>query len=300
MSASVSQPSLPLNFAVSVGDVDAWRAEIAELDTRLLEITARRERLKQRIEAAGALFALLDAPAPPTAVADAGPVAEDADESLRQAGGCASESGGSRSSGAETDENEEESNSETQQAKGPTFVSAVTEGVYAAESGVVPYQLKAALLRTDLAERLTESDKGFYHAIDRLARRGVIIRYKGRLFSPDALDRFKAMVAAGLLRDEVPKPPSHSPMGDAILQIVAMKPGIGGGHIIAKLKENPEFAAALTPHSTGAFNVISRLTKRRQIVKVERGYFVPGDAPEESARAPDGRDETIMEGVAPA
>lgn len=295
MSDPVSQLPLPLGFAVSVADVDRWRAEAMELESQIVELAARRDRLKQMIGAAVALFSLMDVPpvqsraaaggadrpsgTPPdaetpapvfgAALVDAAPVVE--------AGVEAPAAGPVPTDTAITDEDDDEGDTpDDRQAGKPGMTRAVRDGVYAAEAGVAPFELKASLLRPEsgVAERLGTSDKGFYNAIDRLARRDVIIRRHGRLFSPEALSRFEEAVAAGQLFGEVPKHPSHSPMGDAILQIVTANPGIFGGHIIVKLKENPEFAAALNPHSTGAYNIIARLVKRGQLKKLGKGYYV--------------------------
>jgi hypothetical protein len=64
-------------------------------------------------------------------------------------------------------------------------------------------------------------------------------------------------------------------MGEAIMAIVRANPGISGGSIIIKLREDPEFDAALTPHNSGAYNVIARLVLRRQLRKTgDKRYFI--------------------------
>jgi hypothetical protein len=156
-----------------------------------------------------------------------------------------------------------------------SFVSAVRKLVFSADLGIAPHEAKSVLAKTPLSERLGQSDKGFYHAIDRLAARNEIIRHNGRMFSPVAYERFKKAVAAGEIKDEAPRIASHSPMGEAIMAIVRANPGISGGSIIIKLREDPEFDAALTPHNSGAYNVIARLVLRRQLRKTgDKRYFI--------------------------
>lgn len=65
-------------------------------------------------------------------------------------------------------------------------------------------------------------------------------------------------------------------MGEAILKIVGASAGVLSKQVIVELRKNPEFNAALTPHQTGAFNIIARLVKRRQILRRDDGGLEAG------------------------
>ena len=221
------QAALPFRFGVTVGDVEGWQASVAIIDEQVAALAEQRKKLTDRIDAAHALFALLDMPpsvsvpletalskvAPP--LVEIGEVSRETDDSL-------------------------------------SIIAAVRGVVLGKLDGIVPWEAKRLLMQGPLASRLTASDKGFYNAISRLANKGEIVRHHGRLYGPRELEGFLSRVAAGDVDDEPSAGPQpHSPMGHAIAEIVNSQPGIRGGEIIARLRSDPEFAAALMPHTTG-------------------------------------------------
>jgi hypothetical protein len=172
-----------------------------------------------------------------------------------------------------------------------TYKEAVREVVYAHDR-IAPYTVKEMLLRGPLGERLTESDKGFYHAISRLAEAGEIVRHNGWLLSPENYKLHMERVRAREIEDDKPLPPTRSPMGEAILEYVNGHPGAASKDVIASLKKNTDFAAALEPNSTLAYNIIARLAKRKQIIKTGgKLYPLDHEANEPSSGEPaDGSD----------
>lgn len=252
-------PKRPQARIVTGADVEVWRDEVNQIAEQARQLEERRVKLVSRIEAALVLFDLLDDP--PAVGSDANeeePALSGAQEELvLEASG---------------DEADADSSDESLQ----TFTAAVHEVVRDASEGIAPWEVKRIIGEGPLGVRLDKSDKAFYNAVSRLAGRGSIIRHNGKLFFPEKLESFLERVAAGLAFDKEAKPPTaHSPMGEAIKAIVAEQPGVKGGEIIRKLKQNPEFAAALTPHTNGAFNIIARLVSRGQISRVGRDYY-PG------------------------
>lgn len=159
------------------------------------------------------------------------------------------------------------------------WIDAIRTWISAAPLGVTHPELRAQIdAHPALSTRFTQSDKGYYGSIARLAAKREIIKHNGRLFTPDAFERFKGEVAAGKVEDEPPVTTAHSPMGEAILDIVGRSApgGILGKDIINELRRDPEFNAALTPHHTGAYNIIARLVKRNQILRRDDGLCLPG------------------------
>lgn len=158
-----------------------------------------------------------------------------------------------------------------------SWISAVNLHVYAAPLGLTMAELRDEIENGPLAKKFRASSKGYYHALTRLAQRQELVRHNGRVFSPNAYKEYQRKVRAGELADETP--PHHnaySPMGEAILDIVAANPGIAGKQIIQELRTDPEFNATLTPHQTGAFNIIARLVRRKQIARFDDGTCHPG------------------------
>lgn len=260
MTTPNSQPSLPPSFGVTVGDVETWRIDVARHEEQIRDLSSKRDKLLARIEAAHSLFSMFDMspaetgrganPAEDASAPAPSPSAPDPDGEAEQVG-------------------EVEVEPET---GGLSFVSAVRSIVGTADDGIVIAAVKSRVAMGPLGKRLSQSNKGFYNAVSRLANRGEIIRYNGRLFTHEAYAKFKRRVRAGLVADDAPKHAVHSPMGEAILAIVKDAPGIKGGDIITALRINPEFNAALYPHQTGAYNIISRLVLRKQIKKTGREY----------------------------
>lgn len=255
-----SRPKRPQTVAVTGADVETWRDEVDRIAEQARQLEERRVKLVALIEAASALFNLLDEPV----IVDEQGV-----------GGDQPASGGAQEHVQEgASDQEQETDPDLNTGSNGTFVSAVRDAVYTASEGIAVWELKRTIADGPLGARLDKSDKGFHHAVSRLTGRGIIVRHNSKLFSPDGLRKFLERVAAGLSVDSEAKTPmAYSPMGEAVKKIVSDQPGIAGGELIRKLKQDPEFAAALNPHTTGAYNVIARLVSRGQISKRDREYY---------------------------
>ncbi|MGQ3039853.1 MAG: hypothetical protein ACT6TH_07140 [Brevundimonas sp.] len=160
------------------------------------------------------------------------------------------------------------------------WVDLVRQWVGAAFDGLSYAELRALIDKHPaIADRFALSDKGYYNALSRLVNRGELVRHNGRLFSAEAFERYRRKVATGVIADlPAPMPSAHSPMGEAVMDIVwaSRESGIVGKDVIATLRTDPEFNASLTPHTSGAYNVIARLTKRAQLIRRDDGLIFPG------------------------
>lgn len=165
-----------------------------------------------------------------------------------------------------------------------SWPAVIRDWVYAGTGGLSPVELKAMIEADEaLRKRFNESEKGYYHGLSRLQKSGTIIRHKGRYYSPVTFADHQKRVASGEVSDEPVQTFGHSPMGEAVLDIVYTLPGIKGSEIIRELRTDAEFDATLTPHTTGAYNVISRLV-RRKLIRREGQQCYPG--PEMPPRDP--------------
>lgn len=233
--------------------VARWEDDLRRAHEQMDELAGVATKIANRIALARAL--LSDTPTLPAAPSQALPVAPDAPPPQRNA----------------------------LQRKG-TWAFALRRWIYSAPAGMTSAELRAAVDTDPIySARLAESEKGYYHALSRLRAAGVIVQHKGRHYSPAAYKDHLDRVAAGEATDEPVTAYSHSPMGEAILDIVASSPGIKGAEIVRRLRSDPEFDAALTPHKTGAFNVIARLARRR-LLQRDGGHCSPG--PEMPPRDP--------------
>ncbi|MDP3740159.1 MAG: hypothetical protein Q8R02_22430 [Hyphomonadaceae bacterium] len=160
-----------------------------------------------------------------------------------------------------------------------TWVAAVAAWVASTPAGMTHAELKSQMLSTEWGPKFRESEKGYYNALSRLQNRGVIKKHGNRLYTAEALENYLKAVAQGRITE---KPEaivgSYSPMGEAVLDIVYRNrfKGVRAPDIVAELQNDVEFKATLTPHRTGAFNIVARLVRRKQIVKGADGLCFPG------------------------
>jgi len=156
-----------------------------------------------------------------------------------------------------------------------SFVTAVRGIVNGASGRLAPWEIKERIAATPLRQKLEASDKGFYNAISRLVEREEIKRHNGWLLSIQNYAAYMAAIQSGEVKDTAAVQPNRSsPMGDAILAFVNARKGVTSRDIIDHLMADAEFAAALSPHRTGAFNIIARLVRRHQILK-KKGKLYP-------------------------
>jgi hypothetical protein len=255
----------PARVVLTVDDVRQWKADLLATTARINELSETRAELERKL-AAAALFIDLD-----SVEADAG-------------GDVAASSGALPEPVAEPSPIPASAALpmvlSAERRRPPTamkWADVVLEGVSAADLGLTYAEMRKFASKSSLGERLEQSDKGYHNAIGRLARSGEIIREHGRLFTPDAYKRFMKAVEAGEATTTVVQPMAYSPMGEAILNIVAAQPGaLNGKGVITELRRNPEFNAALTPHETGAYNIIARLVRRKHLARRDDGTLLPG------------------------
>lgn len=161
-------------------------------------------------------------------------------------------------------------------AREGTWGASIRKWLYDSPTGLSPAQMRA-LIREDeeLRERFAASDKGFYNALSRLKNAKEVRVRNGYYYSPKAFSELPPEDPASQRFEGVPATTRHSPMGEAILDIVTASPGITGSEIIRRLRTDPEFAAALSPHDSGAYNILARLARRGQVIR-EATVCYPG------------------------
>lgn len=259
----------PNKLVLTLAHLDQWRGDLQRIDAAIAGLQSERVAAERKIAAAEFLF--LEAPQDLVAV-DLGeqPAIQAEDEE------------------APVDELASDANAfnltppdgkplRRRKRQGLGFKDVILEAVASAEMGLSYAELRSAVLASPLGPKLIESDKGYHNALSRLAQAEDVIRDHGRVFTPEAFPRFMAAVERGEASTTVSQPMAHSPMGEAIVKIVGAGPGrYNGKAIIGELRKDPEFNASLTPHETGAYNIIARLVRRGQIVRRDDGLILPG------------------------
>jgi hypothetical protein len=157
----------------------------------------------------------------------------------------------------------------------------ITKIAYRFDHGLTNDEVKAELRKTPLNPELDNRDsvRRFYQTVTRLNKRGTIVYHNGRVFSPEAYDRFQRDLEAGLVDDERPIAKGHySHMGEAIIEIVTNS-GIGLRRydLTAELDKNPIFSESLNKHPSVFYNTAAHLIKRGRLEKVGDIYRIPTD-----------------------
>jgi len=252
----MSQPTDSPQVLLTSGDVQALAdevgrlsAEIAEIDARRKEIEARRDQMAARIDKIRELMAALgledrlsaalqEAHSAKIEAPDTGP--SDADDEVRS-----------------------------------PWNAAVIEGL---RSG--PYEsltssgLRAYIEAGPLANMLKVSDKGYYHAIRRLALRGDITKEYGRLFTKDGLARYGEDGCPHLHDMDEPRNARKSPMADEIAAFLRANGGVARARdIVSHLLTVPQFSGPVGRNKSSAYNVLARLVSRKQLNREEGGSY---------------------------
>jgi len=155
--------------------------------------------------------------------------------------------------------------------------------------GLVHAELRSEVAKSELADRLAKSDKGFYGAIAKLADQDppLLVKYKGRLFDPVTYRKFKADVAAGRVADleELPHMGNASPFRDAILDVMksSFPDGATSTEIIEELKKNPALISTVLRHPTHTYNVLARMIDNKELTKWDTGKYVLGPKQQQAA-----------------
>ncbi|MFH1159258.1 MAG: hypothetical protein V1721_10345 [Pseudomonadota bacterium] len=167
-----------------------------------------------------------------------------------------------------------EKNTITKRAGKDTWTYTILKIITEANHGLTYREVKEKIRKTSLAKRLESSEQGFYNAILRLADRDEkIVRHNGRLFTPEAYERFQKDVAAGLIKDEKPLHSGHphrSPMGEAITEYLnkIYPRSVNSKELEKEMMKTPDFHQSLR-HKTHLYNVLSRLIHERKEVEKE-------------------------------
>lgn len=162
--------------------------------------------------------------------------------------------------------------------KSKTWTATIFRIVREADRGLTYNELKAEMLKTHLGDRLRETDKALYGGVGKLAERGNVIRYHGRVFSPKAYHRFKEDVAAGCIAD-IPAPTSRgngSPNEIAVERLLSALPnGATTGEIIDSLLNNPPPDLAVTKNKNSIYNLLARQRDKGKLIKRGNRYYLP-------------------------
>lgn len=160
--------------------------------------------------------------------------------------------------------------------EGLTWTGVIKEIVEKSPIGLSHPELREAVRKTPLGERLEASEKSYYGAVGKLADSKLLVRHNGRIYSPEALNQFLRDVAAGKAVDKpVVTGGQRSPMGEAVKVFLKTREfGAISGEISKELSKSPDFEAAIRKNKTFLYNVLARLIAREEVVKKGERYLL--------------------------
>lgn len=157
-----------------------------------------------------------------------------------------------------------------------SWTSTIKKLTYDADRPLKYDELRDMIMETDLAPKMQKTDKSFYGAIGRLANNKEVVKKSGYVFSPSAYEKYRADLAAGRVQ-ELPKahPGQASPTADEIFAYLRNREyGATSAEIIEHLRST-DLRDQIEKNKTFAYNVLSRLKARGELVKEGTHYCLP-------------------------
>lgn len=141
----------------------------------------------------------------------------------------------------------------------PTWIGEVENVVAASPRGISHQEVLSAVKNTALGKNQSKGDKGFYNAIARLAKRGLIVKAGGLLYSAKLAQEMKKRGEA--LPDvsaEVGRRRNGS--GAIVLRVLSNYPnGLPGPEIKRIVAEMPEAPRSMREHGQYIYNILGTL-----------------------------------------
>lgn len=146
-----------------------------------------------------------------------------------------------------------------------TWIGETERVLKAVGRGMEHQELLVELNKTELSERPSEGDKGFYNAIARLAEKGDLIKFGGYLYAGDV---YKQLVDAGVKLPINPDKVRAGSSASLVLDAIDAHPeGISGPDLkraLAKLEDAP---SSFREHTQYVYNVVGTLIGKGIVVK---------------------------------
>lgn len=155
-----------------------------------------------------------------------------------------------------------------QEGRQPTFRRAILKALDGAEAGLTYDELREALTRAGMGDRLARSPNSFFNTVARLIAQKEAVKAGGKVFSREAFDNLPAeqhqRLEAESARDTTP---------DAVIATLkAQGHGMSAAAIIEKMVSTHPYIKA-----TAIYAAVSRMTKDRTLRRDEGGRYSIAD-----------------------
>ncbi|WP_395820687.1 hypothetical protein [Devosia sp.] len=135
--------------------------------------------------------------------------------------------------------------------------------------GATPLELRAIMLKGQMADRMKSNINGFYNALARLTEAGKVVKHRGHLFTSETYAAFKERVLKGEVADHPEELERPATMVDLTVSLIGEHPqGIEVSEIIEKM-----MAAGHVDNAGSIYNVMSKLNNKGLVRREGRKYF---------------------------
>jgi hypothetical protein len=139
--------------------------------------------------------------------------------------------------------------------------------------GVSHQYALAELKKTSLGERVSQGEKGFYNAVARLEKKGLLIKSGGLLYSSKLVEEMKAR--GELLPDvstEIRRRAGGS--GTVVLEVLRANPqGLDANGLRSEMGKLPGISESIKKHTHYIYNVLGTLMGQGEIEKDAQGIY---------------------------
>jgi len=165
----------------------------------------------------------------------------------------------------------------------PTWTSLIEEQVRSAQMGIVQRELLAVMREGPFGDRLKVSESGYYNAIQKLLKRGLLKKRGDRLFTPAQYSEYMMRLERGEVEDVAEVGEYGSPAAAIMVRHVHASPGCASADVIEAVWKAHE--GDHPPSKTSLYNMIARLIEQRHIRREDKKLYPyeENEAPNEGA-----------------
>lgn len=248
-------------FSLSAAEISRWQEECAEIDRDVENLHKRKNEILKRIEAAQLL-------APSLFIMAQTPKAKGRGQSTVRKGLL-------------------------------TWPRIIEEAVRNSGTGIRQRDLLDSIRSGRHGKRLTDSESGYYNAIQKVLKRKSITKRGEWLFTPAQHDEYLRKLDAGEIEDYADVEEFGSPSAAEAVRFATAEPGAKSIEIIKHIWAVQDAAKEQRQSKTSLYNVLARLVEQQKLVKDDRGGFHPFKENEAPSGEPAGAPEAGEVGASP-
>lgn len=180
-----------------------------------------------------------------------------------------------------------------------TWPHIIEEAVRNSGSGMRQRDLLDSIRSGRHGKRLDGGEGGYYNGIQKVLRRGIVIKRGEWLFTPAQLEEYLRKVEAGEIADVADNAEYGSPSAAEAVRFATAHPGAKSPEIINHIWAGQKAAGEPVQSKTSLYNVLKRLVEQEKLSKDSKGGFHPFNANEAPSGEAAGASEAGEVGASP-